>query len=411
MSKSVTVLRMASCVIIFLVTLEALTRLDDHVLFDAPFRGSYDFTQLTMRDRYGIIGRPNGRFQRWKINASGFRGPEPRSGTIRIVCLGSSETFGIGEDDNREYPRQLEEKLNQALGTRSIEVINLAIFGTNLHETVPRLPQIMDQYHPRFVTIYPSPAPYIFFIATSPPAPSAPGPPPPLWFRIEGRIGREIHRWVPSPALTLCQKVWRKVRYPDLAQFRIEPRIEDLFAGAVPARVLIWWQRREADDLARQRGSPVVDRLPEENVSMFRSDLATMVEFFRTRGVPVVLATHAQRFGDRVSRDEEGLLVRWRVYYPALKEDGFLDMERRMNEAVHEVARDHGAVLADAVQVVPPGPRYFADFVHFTNEGAERIAALFAEKLTPLIRASSQRTIVVPGVGLEPTLPLPEKGF
>jgi lysophospholipase L1-like esterase len=45
-------------------------------------------------------------------------------------------------------------------------------------------------------------------------------------------------------------------------------------------------------------------------------------------------------------------------------------------------------VLADAARVVPPGPRYFADFVHFSNAGAERMAALLAEKLTPLVKPS-----------------------
>jgi lysophospholipase L1-like esterase len=384
MRTAISVLRIVLCAIVFLLTLEALTRLDDHLQFGAPFWGSYDFTRLTMRDRYGLIGRPNGRFLRWSMNGWGFRGPLPRSGTIRIVCLGASETFGIGEDNNREFPRQLEEQLNQALGGRLIEVINLAVPGTSMRETVPRLPEIMDRYHPSFVTIYPSPAPYIFFTANHPLAASAPGPPPTLWVRIK----RKIQRWVPARALTLSQAVWRRLRYPDLPQARIEGRIEDLGARALPARVLIWWRRREADASVREHQLPVVDRLPDENVEMFRSDLVAIVEFFRTRGVPVVLATHAQRFGDRVSPDEEGMLVKWRLFYPGLKEGGFLDMELRMNEAVRDVAREHGAVLADAARVVPPGPRYFADFVHFSNAGAERMAALLAEKLTPLVKPS-----------------------
>ena len=82
------------------------------------------------------------------------------------------------------------------------------------------------------------------------------------------------------------------------------------------------------------------------------------------------------------------MLVKWRLAYPGLKEGGFLDLELRMNEAVRDVAREHGAVLADAARVVPPGPRYFADFVHFSNAGAERMAALLAEKLTPLVKPS-----------------------
>jgi lysophospholipase L1-like esterase len=386
MRKTITLLRIVFCVVVFLATLEALTRLDDHLQYGAPFWGVYDFSLITMRDQYGIIGRPNGRYTRWKVNNWGFRGPAPRSDTIRIVTLGASETFGIAEDDNREYPRQLEERLNQALGTRSVEVINLGMPGSQLYQTVHRLPQIMDQYHPDFVTLYSNPLVYLYLIRPTQIAAAVVGPPPTLWLRLRGKMVREIHPWVPSRWLALSQNIWRKIRYPDLRQFRIEGRIEELTARSVPAPVLIWWRRREIDALVRDNRLRPVSRIPDETVGMFRSDLVTLVEFFQTRGVPVLLATHAQRFGDRVSPGEEGWLVYWRSFYPELQEDGFLDLERRMNQAVRDVAREHGAVLVDAAPQVPPGPRYFVDFVHFTNEGADRMAALFAEKLTPLIK-------------------------
>ncbi len=64
-------------------------------------------------------------------NSDGFRGREfgPKdSGTIRIVCVGDSSTFGWGVDDEYTYPRLLEARLERAGGPR-VEVFNLGIPG------------------------------------------------------------------------------------------------------------------------------------------------------------------------------------------------------------------------------------------------------------------------------------------
>ncbi len=90
-----------------------------------------------------------------------------------------------------------------------------------------------------------------------------------------------------------------------------------------------------------------MDRFPETYAAVFRGDLAEVIGYFQDRRVPVVAATHAQRFGDRVAPDERSLLVEWRSYYPWLKEDSFLDMERRMNQVISDVARERGGA--------PPG--------------------------------------------------------
>lgn len=69
---------------------------------------------------------------RYTINSQGYRGPEfvPEKlpGVTRIVCLGESNSFGLGVSDDAVWPRQMEKKLN-ALDPRkgSWEVLNLAV--------------------------------------------------------------------------------------------------------------------------------------------------------------------------------------------------------------------------------------------------------------------------------------------
>lgn len=67
-----------------------------------------------------------------RINNHGFRGRdfeiEKPAGTIRVLTLGASSTFGYSNSDGDTYPHFLEQALNQrAGGTTKFEVINLAI--------------------------------------------------------------------------------------------------------------------------------------------------------------------------------------------------------------------------------------------------------------------------------------------
>src|SRR5688572_3869912 len=89
---------------IFLAGLEIMARLDDSLTHGAPFLGRYDAPSMLLdRDSLGIKGRANGKFEKWVLNAKGFRGPDPRvpkpAGKIRIVALGASETFGLYESE------------------------------------------------------------------------------------------------------------------------------------------------------------------------------------------------------------------------------------------------------------------------------------------------------------------------
>jgi lysophospholipase L1-like esterase len=344
MDSRMRALRIVWCAILAIGTLEFLARLDDGVHQGAPFFGRYDMSILTGYDRLGRILLPNSRYYRWKINSSGYRGPEPRSSTVRILCLGASETFGIGEDAGREYPRQLEEQLNKRWGTHSVEVINLGFPGGVLHEMVARLPEIVSRYHPALVTIYQSPASYI---------------------------------WFSNPALA------RKIALsrPSAFNLRILDKADQLADAALPPRLLASWRHCWANLDALAYGSAPMDRLPEEPFTVLRSDLERTIDFLNRRSIKVVLITHAQRFGATSGPGDWTWLTAWRTSYPPLKENGFLDMERRANEVIREVGSDQGVLLVDAARLIAPGPNNFADFVHFSNEGAERMATILAEKL------------------------------
>lgn len=76
------------------------------------------------------------------INEQGFRGPErpeqPEPGTLRIVALGDSFTFGQGVRAEQALPAALEAELREA-GAPPLELLNFGVPGLNLAESV-------DQY-------------------------------------------------------------------------------------------------------------------------------------------------------------------------------------------------------------------------------------------------------------------------
>lgn len=93
------------------------------------------------------------------VNSHGFRGKdytvEKKPGTIRIVTLGASSTFGYYDRDNETYPFQLEQFLNEKLhGKPEVEVINLGIPHLTSREILALFHAEVLQLNPDVVTFY-----------------------------------------------------------------------------------------------------------------------------------------------------------------------------------------------------------------------------------------------------------------
>ena len=93
------------------------------------------------------------------------------------------------------------------------------------------------------------------------------------------------------------------------------------------------------------------------------------------------------------------MLVSWRVFYPMLKESGFLSMENSMNQVIRRVASAQDVPLLDAAPIMPSGPKYFGDFVHFTDSGAEIFSRFVAARLLPYLKADPATSLPSAAVG------------
>ena len=330
-------------VVIFALVLELCARVDDRISYGAPMWSSYNADGLYEPDHVGKRGKPNARYKKWQLNSLGFRGPELRPGTIRVVCFGASETFGLYEAEGQEYPRQLERDLNARAGGDVFQVVNAAYPGETVATAILRVPQIMETVHPRYAIIYPAPAEYIWLPWLDPPKSANNG-------AIE-----------PLPKFEL----------------RIADRMRIVLKSVLPSRFQSRLRQHEIDHEAAQY--KLMDRVPEENVFRFRADLLALIEALNARGLEPVLVTHADAFGEHPNAPDHNLLIAWRKFYPMLEEAGFIDMERRMNDAMRSIALEENVTLVDAAREIPPTSEYFADFSHFTNAGSQLIAQKLAE--------------------------------
>jgi GDSL-like Lipase/Acylhydrolase family len=91
-----------------------------------------------------------------QINSLGVRGaevtPRPAPGTVRVLALGDSQTFGNGLDLSETWPKQLEQRLQAAPGSRW-EVINAGVPGTDTWQHEILLRRLLAVVHPHAVVL------------------------------------------------------------------------------------------------------------------------------------------------------------------------------------------------------------------------------------------------------------------
>lgn len=328
-------------------TLDIAARIDDTLSEGADFWPPYTLDALFRPSDVGREGIPGKRYGKWHLNEFGYRGPEPVPGRINVVAFGASETIGLYESPGNEYPRQLETLLNANTNEPQYNVVNLGLFGMRIGRT-SYLARGLDQVHPKVVVIYPSPANYF---ATSEPLCDKPTKPVASevrqidYLRIVGKIEQLVKKHTPSTVMTAYRRydIWRATRNVDL-----------------------------------------MDQVPQASIDAIKADLVCATKAAQQAGAKVILVTHASYFGPVLRDQDMPMMLAWRRFYPRLKETGFLDLEQRTNRVVKELGAELGVAVVDAASQIPSGPKYFADFVHFTDEGALHLAKLLRPEVVKL---------------------------
>jgi hypothetical protein len=332
-----------ACWIILLAaaTFEAFARIDDWVRFGASPLARYDIEEIFQTGELGKQGKPLAKFKKWKMNSLGFRGPEPSVDALTVLVHGASESFGIFESPGYEYPRLLEQelrKLNPRYG-----VVNAAMPGMRFGRDAYLLDAIR-RTNAKLVVIYPTPLGY-FGIA-------------------EGVCGNPKTRVMGQAS-----------RGPLL---RAPAKLYDYLKRTLPSQVSDFF--RLAHSAIQAGSSPLAASWGEDDKKAFEADLKCITDKVRQAGATPLLMTHATMFGAKFDRSYPEMLNAWQRFYPQLDRSGFGRIEMEANALIRSLGDSHGFPVLDLAGGIEPGPKMFADFVHFSDVGAQAVALQIATK-------------------------------
>lgn len=332
-------------------------RLDDWVFLGVPplSNPTYD-SELRLADRGFVRGKPNGRFRRWQLNEHGFNGPPndllPRPGCPRVVVLGASETFGSFESPEREFVSELRRRL---AAEGCFEVLNASIVGMSVASATAYWNGWLRQFRPAIVLLYPNPLLGLRISEDSerhcvvaPPAPATPAEAP-----------------ARAPANGLRSRFVDRLRDGiDKPQWLADAQVDRRIAREVRAHAPGW----------------VMEEVPPSCLEGFRGEVEALVAAVAASGALPVVATHAFR-----CEGHEADCHRWlRQWVPRVAGEGQVRYHREANALLRSLADGSRARVFDADGVLAGCDACFADPVHFSDEGASRLAAALATFLARL---------------------------
>lgn len=155
-SAAVDVTLVCGSLVVVFVMLELALR----VLYPAPIRFLFPQESYVLDREIGYALRPGQTAythdRKVRINSLGLRDdeivPEPGPGTVRIIALGDSQTFGNGLDLSETWPKQLARRLD-SLGGYRWEVVNAGIPGTDTWQHEILLRRLINTLHPHAVVL------------------------------------------------------------------------------------------------------------------------------------------------------------------------------------------------------------------------------------------------------------------
>lgn len=364
---SVSWLKFTVAVVFFLLTLELCTRIDDAIRYSAPLWGEYTANNLKSSDEDGIsYNIANARFEKWHNNRHGFRGPEITSikspGTIRVVCLGASESYGLYESPGKEWPAQL----RALLPSPKYQVINVSVVGLGLSSYEAYLKKYVLNLEPDIVVCFVNP---LFYAAG-----------------FEKKQGSSKSSQKAEVITTAKKSIFPTAIIS--AQSRSLPRLKQVFKKALKSsfpnvlkRYQIWNLQKQINEteLRNLGGLYPKDSVSAESAMSFSNDLSRFVSFLQSRHINVLLSTYPALISrDNLSRYPD-IFMDNRRFFIGLSFSGMIDVLEKYNSAIRDVAAIQRIMFADCQSAIPKTDHYFGDNVHFTDQGAGLVAKVIAE--------------------------------
>ena len=361
-SKTIVLARFALAFVVFFISMELCARIDDKIKYQAPLLGEYSPDRLREKDQDGIRHNiPNSRFERWEINKFGFRGEafavEKPAGVKRVVCMGTSESFGLYEGAGKEWPSQLAEMLSDK---GKYQVINASVVGLPLKQFAPYMEKYVVRFQPDVVILYVNP----YFYAQE---------------KLAQKNGGDLEKTEPQ------RRKVAQARPPE--KFSMKPRVankmklalKEVLPPSVVKKYQFWSLSREISAIESEelKGKEPVDIVPERVLQLFKEDLIPLVSLLTNRNIQVVLSSYPVLISCENLEKHQEIFLDNRRFSIMLSLKGMIGVPKQFNLQIESVARELGTVFVDNAEGVPKKIEFFGDNVHYTNKGAREVAKNF----------------------------------
>ena len=345
------------CAACFLGTVELSCRVEQWFLYGAPLWGMYSYdTALFTVDEFGIRGKANGVYEKWRLNSFGFRGPEIHAQKnpqqLRVVCIGASETFGLYESPGYEWPRQLESLLSS--GGVDAEVVNAAMAGMSFPQRIRHLENRLLRFTPDVV---------VFMLE---------------YGSYAGMTPEKIRLSHAGPS-TLPQQ---NDLVGGLKSMRSISRLKDVLLPKLPGPVQMAIgnvERRLKLEMRKHELGPryrsFVHVQPFE-IEAFARDLEKLYGRANAAGVKLVLLSPAMWFTERN-------IATTYLSWPFVDESWWREAKETFPVVARQFAARHHVPFLDLSDVMHGYEAdWMKDMLHFNDLGAEQVA----QRVAPLIR-------------------------
>lgn len=291
------------------------------------------------------------------FSSQGYRSPERSAqkpeGVQRIVCSGGSTTFDIlASEDSATWPWKMERTLRRK--GLHVEVFNAGFPGwTSLENLVSLAIRDLD-LQPDVVVFY--------------------------------------------QGLNDLQPASHRPFDPQYEHGHVEPAVRALGFGLAP---LPWYERSVVVERCRdflvgvddpwhrlQGPSPTTAELteiPARAVKTFDRNVRAFISIASSGGADVVLVTQPLHVRPSSAVSDHAYLAQW---IEGLEPAAVPSQLSRLNAVLRKIGRDQSVVLVDAAADVGWEDGDFADPMHFSARGSERMARFMAESLETVLSGS-----------------------
>jgi lysophospholipase L1-like esterase len=299
-------------------------------------------------------------------NKWGFRGPEPPAdweNHYTIVTIGGSTTQCFYLDDHRTWSYLLGEKLKDKYP--NVWVGNGGLDGQSTHAHIIFMRKVISQLKPKGVIVLAGANDLGFSISDGRETYGNPWDKPDLSWK---------HRIFASSRLVQILYIWKKIIFDDVTVVR----------GAGHGNF-------EPQPLIGEEQTSNQTPLPEDlktllpSLGEYQENIRKIIQLGRSMGVKVIFLTQPMLFDNtEYWRGIEGRFFWIKNTNSRMSAATYWKLQDIYNKGLIETCQIENISCFDLASAIPHSDLYFYDAYHFTEQGAELVAATVADYLKNL---------------------------